>query len=55
MELWRRRVVKTGISSVANIEILEGLEENEEVITTISTELQEGMQVMVLPSVETVE
>ena len=50
-----KRVVKTGISSVANIEILEGLEENEEVITTISTELQEGMQVMVLPSVETVE
>lgn len=50
-----KRVVKTGISSVTNIEILEGLEENEEVITTISTELQEGMQVMVLPSVETVE
>lgn len=50
-----RKTVKTGISSADSIEILEGLNENDQVITTISTELQEGMQVVVLPETTTAE
>lgn len=44
----RARYVTTGISSNTEIQILEGLEEGEEVITTISGTLADGVPVVVM-------
>ena len=45
-----RKDVTTGISSTSFIEITGGLEEGEDVITTISTDLAEGAAVAVIPT-----
>lgn len=49
-----RREVVTGVSSDEYIEIVSGLKENEQVITEISLAITEGMEVMPVPTAETV-
>ena len=44
-----KRYVTLGISSDEYVEILEGLEETDQVITMVSSELEEGMPVMAMP------
>lgn len=50
-----RKNVVTGVSSDTHIEIVSGLNENDQVMTDISLNIEEGMEVMVMPSVEDVE
>ena len=50
-----RKDVVTGVSSDTQIEIISGLKENDQVMTDISLNIEEGMEVMVMPSMEDVE
>ena len=44
-----KKPVVTGISSDINIEIVEGLQEGEQVVTDVMANLYEGMTVMAMP------
>lgn len=46
-----KRYVTLGISSDEYVEIVEGLEETDQVITMVSSDLEEGMPVMAMPEV----
>jgi len=50
-----RKDVVTGVSSDTQIEIVSGLKENDQVMTDISLNIEEGMEVTVMPSMEDVE
>ena len=50
-----RKDVVTGVSSDTQIEIVSGLKENDQVMTDISLNIEEGMEVMVMPSMENAE
>ena len=50
-----RKDVVTGVSSDTQIEIVSGLKEKDQVMTDISLNIEEGMEVMVMPSMEDVE
>jgi len=50
-----KRYITLGISSDEYVEIVEGLEETDQVITMISSEIEEGMPVMAMPQVSDAE
>ena len=50
-----RKDVVTGVSSDTQIEIVSGLKEKDQVMTDISLNIEEGMEVMVMPSMENAE
>ena len=44
-----KKPVQTGISSDLNIEIVEGLKEGDQVLTEVSGNIAEGMEVTAVP------
>ena len=50
-----RKDVVTGVSSDTQIEIVSGLSESDQVMTDISLNIEEGMEVMVMPSADDTE
>lgn len=50
-----RKDVVTGVSSDTQIEIVSGLKEDDQVMTDISLNIEEGMEVMAMPSMDNME
>lgn len=52
--LVKKRIV-TGISSDTMVQVTDGLTEDEQLVTDVTTNLEEGMTVMVMPDLSTIE
>lgn len=50
-----RKDVVTGVSSDSYIEVVSGLKENDQVMTEISLDIEEGMEVMAIPETDMME